>query len=321
MTVETALRWSHLRTDDVGAWHELMNHLAKVDDTGEVFTPEILTEELGEPGFTPETDSWTIWDGDRLVAYGIVSVSMTPDHEGRVRCHVGMGGVHQDWRGRGIGRELMGRMEERATALARERHPGTAAYLRASGGVEGAQVRRLLVHRGYAVVRYFNDLTRPLPGEPLPDVAVDGYSIVSETDDLEEATLLAHNAAFADHWGATDITAEQWAHYWRSTSGRPDLSSLAVDDEGGRVLAYVLASQFVPGELYVTIVGTRPEARGRGLAAACLARTLQRAIGTGEYATARLDVDSASPTGATRLYERLGFRTVRTFASMQRDVD
>lgn len=320
MTVDTALRWSHLTTDDVGAWHELMNHLAEVDATGEVFTPEILAEELGEPGFSPDTDSWTVWDDDLLVAYGIVSVSMTPDHEGRVRCHVGMGGVHQDWRGRGIGRELIARMEERAVALARERHPGTPAYLRASGGVEGAPVRHLLAHRGYAVVRYFNDLTRELPGDPLPDIAVGDATIVSESDDLEEAARLAHNAAFADHWGATDITAAQWGHYWKSVSGRPELSSLVVDDDG-RVLAYVLASQFVPGELYIAIVGTRPEARGRGLAAACLARTLQRGIGTGEYATARLDVDSASPTGATRLYERLGFRTVRTFASMQRDVD
>lgn len=319
MTVDTALRWSHLTADDVGAWSELMTHLAEVDDTGETFTPEVLTEELDEPDFTAETDSWTVWDGERLVAYGIVSVSQTPDQEGRVRCHVGMGGVHADWRGRGIGRELMTRMEDRAVELASERHPGTPAYLRASGGVEGAHVRHLLVHRGYALVRYFNDLSRPLPGDPLPDVTVDGARIVSETDDLEEETRLAHNAAFADHWGSTDITAEQWGHYWRSSSGRPDLSSLALDDDG-RVLAYVLASEFAAGELYINIVGTRPEARGRGLAAACLSRTMRRGIATGEYTTARLDVDSESPTGATRLYERLGFRTQKVFASFQRDV-
>lgn len=319
MTVDTALRWSHLTIADVEAWNELLTHLAEVDDTDELFTPEILREELDEPGFTPETDSWTVWDGDRLVAYGVVSVSMSPDQEGRVRCHVGMGGVHADWRGRGIGRELLTRMEERAVALASERHPGIPAYLRASGGVEGAQVRRLLAHRRYAIVRYFNDLTRPLPGEPLPDVAVDGARIVSQSDDLEEETRTAHNAAFADHWGSTDITAEQWGHYWSSTSGLPELSSIALDD-GGRVLAYVLASQFVPGTVYVTIVGTRPEARGRGLAAACLARTLRLGIESGRYDTARLDVDSDSPTGATRLYDRLGFRTARTFAAMQREL-
>ena len=62
------------------------------------------------PGFSAETDSWTVWDGDRLVAYGIVSASQTLDQDGRARCHVGMGGVHGDWRGRGIGRELMGAM-------------------------------------------------------------------------------------------------------------------------------------------------------------------------------------------------------------------
>ena len=34
---------------------------------------------------------------------------------------------------------------------------------------------------------------------------------------------------------------------------------------------------------------------------------------------ADLDVDSESPTGATRLYERLGFTVKKTFAAMQRD--
>src|SRR5690606_21218056 len=270
MTVDTALRWSHLTTDDVDAWAELMTHLARVDDTDEVPTSEVLVEELGVPGFTPETDSWAVWHDDQLVAYGMVSVAMTLDQDGRVRCHVGAGGVHEDFRGRGVGRDLMSRMEERAVALARQRHPGAPAYLSAGGGVDGAQVRGLLFHRGYAIVRYFNELTRPLPGDPLPDAAVEGISSVGQTDDYEEEVRLAHNAAFADHWGSTDLNAEEWGHYWRSTSGQPELSSLAVDGDG-RVLAYVLASQYVPGTLYVTIVGTRPEARGRGLAAACLA--------------------------------------------------
>ncbi|MDO5630008.1 MAG: GNAT family N-acetyltransferase, partial [Mobilicoccus sp.] len=91
----------------------------------------------------------------------------------------------------------------------------------------------------------------------------------------------------------------------------------ALDDDGD-VIAYVLTSQWTPRELYVNLVGTVASARGRGLAAACMARTLRLAAVSGDYDTIGLEVDSDSPTGATRLYERLGFTLARTFASMER---
>ncbi|BDZ60078.1 GNAT family N-acetyltransferase [Barrientosiimonas endolithica] len=72
------------------------------------------------------------------------------------------------------------------------------------------------------------------------------------------------------------------------------------------------------GELYVATVGTVAEARGRGLAQACLARSLRLAVDEGGFTRADLHVDSASPTGATRLYARLGFETARVFARFER---
>ena len=312
-----ALRWTHLTQDSLEAWAELTRVLADADGTDEVYAAEDLAEELAETGLTPETDTWGVWDDDRLVAYGQLRVSLTLDHDDRVRCHLS-GGVHPDWRGRGIGGALMDRMEPRALALARERHPGVPAYLRATGGIEGSSARRMLARRGYAVVRYFNDLARPVPEQTLPELPVDGAVIVTSTDEHAEAVRVAHNNAFADHWGSAEIPAEQWHHHWASRAGRGDLSSLALAPDGS-VLAYVLAAQWVPRTLYITIVGTVPAARGRGLAAACLARTMNLAAQTGEFDTVQLDVDSDSPTGAVQLYERLGFQTTRVFASMQRD--
>ena len=315
-TTET-LRWTHLTADSVEQWAELTNLLATVDGTEEFYEAEDLAEELEEPGFTPETDSWAVWDADRLIAYGQLRVASNLDDEGRVSARLG-GGVHPDWRERGIGRDLVRRMEARARELSDERHPGAPVIFRASGELEGSPARRLFTHLGYAVVRYFNDLARPVPGDPLSVPEIDGVELTTPTDDHEEAVRLAHTAAFADHWGSSPGTAEGWHGYWTSRSSRREVSTLALDGDG-EVLAYVLTSQWVPRELYVTIVGTVPQARGRGIAAACLARTLRLAAESGEYDVVELTVDSESLTGATRLYERLGFTLARTTASMQKD--
>lgn len=316
-TTQHALRWSHLSADLVTPWAELTNLLATVDGTEEFYEPEDLAEELEEPGFTPATDSWAVWDGDRLIAYGQLRVSANLTDEGQASCRLG-GGVHPDWRGRGIGRDLLGRMEARGRELAAERHPGAAAIFRSNGELEGSPARRLLTRLGYAVVRHFNDLARPVPGDPLNIPEIDGVQLISPTDEHGDSVRIAHNAAFADHWGSSPSSEEGWHNHWSSRSSRREVSTLAVDEDGA-VLAYVLTSQWVPRELYVTIVGTVPEARGRGLAAACLARTLIRSAASGEYDTVELTVDSQSPTGATRLYERLGFTVARTTAAMQKD--
>lgn len=310
------LCWSHLDAAAVPAWADLTNLLAEADGTEEFYDAADLAEELEESGFSPATDSWAVWDGDRMVAYGQLRVGHTRDAEGRVRATLG-GGVAPHHRGRGIGRELADRMERRALELAAERHPGAQSYWRADGGLEGSSARALWSHRGYEVVRYFNLLTRPLPGPSLdvPEVAA---TLASPRTDQAEDVRHAHNLAFADHWGTAPQAPAPWQDHWTARANRMDLSTLALGGDG-TVLAYVLAGQWVERELYVNLVGTVPEARGRGLAAACLARTLALAAASGNFDRADLDVDSESPTGATRLYERLGFTVKKTFAAMQRD--
>lgn len=315
--MSTDLRWTHLTQDTLEQWADLTNLLARVDGTDEFYEVEDLAEELDESGFDPTTDSFAVWAGDTMVGYGQLRVAANLDHDGRVRC-TPAGGVHPKWRGQGIGRELIARQEARALEIAAKRHPGAEPFFRTDGELEGSAARRLLTHLGYAVVRYFNHLTRPLPGEQIAVPELDGVALISPTDAHESAIHRAHNAAFADHWGSTPMSDEGWHDYWTSRTQRRQVSTIAVDDEG-EVLAYVNCGQWTPREIYVAIVGTVPSARGRGLAAACLARTIRLAAESGEYDLIELDVDADSPTGATRLYERLGFQLKRTSAAMQKE--
>lgn len=314
-------RWAPITTADLEPWAALVNHLAEVDGTEEFLSVEDLAEELDSPQHDPQRDSWSVWQGETMVAHGGVFVPVTPDHEGRARCLVG-GGVHAEHRGRGLGTRLLALAEARGLELLAERHPGRPAYFSADGGLEGATARELLSDRGYAVVRYFSHLRRPSQDiPPLPDH--DGVQLITPGPEHEEAVRLAHEEAFKDHWGSGPVAPGPWHEHWISRSSRAELSTIAVARGGehdGQVVAYVLVGQWVDREAYVNIVGTVASFRGRGLAAACLTRTLGLVSAAGDYDVVELEVDSQSPTGATRLYERLGFRHHRQTARMRREV-
>lgn len=302
--------WRHLNADCLPQWHALTNVLAEADRTEEYYALEDLAEELVAHGFEPARDSWAIWDGEDLVGYGQLLTRL--DNDDHALAYLG-GGIRPDHRGRGLGRQLMDRMEGRAVEAADERYPGAPQLWRASGLLEGASVRPLLEHRGYSLVRYFNEMRLELPAELSEAPNVDAV-LVSPRPEHAEAVRVAHNLAFRDHWGSAQATPENWADSWTARANRMDLSSLALASDGA-VLAYVLVEEWVPGEAYISRVGTVPSARGRGLAQACLVRTAGLA---GRMERLALDVDSASLTGATRLYERVGFHLHKVTASYQR---
>ncbi|MEO6502892.1 MAG: GNAT family N-acetyltransferase [Jatrophihabitantaceae bacterium] len=321
----TTVRWQPLSTETVTAWAELTNLLAVVDGTDEFYEPEALAEELTEPGVDPELDTVGAWRDGVLVGFGQLRVASGLS-EGQARAEI-YGGVRPEFRRQGLGAEIMNRMEPRALELTGQRHPGVPVMLRVPGGVEGASVRPMLERRGYSVVRYYHELSRPIPGvlPPPPELPVRRYSA-----ELAEAVRLAHNDAFSTHWGSIERDADSWASLVGSRTFRPDCSfvSLASDDDSdgddsdgsdgggasdGGVQAYVLVSQWVAGEAWVGLVGTRQRARGRGLARACLAASV-RAMAEQGYDRACLGVDSQNGSGAGALYASLGFQLDRVIA-------
>src|SRR5690606_24468877 len=205
-------------------------------------------------------------------------------------------------------------MEPRALAVARERHPGAPLLMRASGGKEGSDARPLLTDAGYAPARWFTDMARPLPGPAV--AAVPDPRIRPFGDDVSEATRLAHNEAFAGHWGSTARTREAWDEMVSARSFRAADSRVVVED--GVVLAYVLCGQWVERELYISLVGTRPEARGQGLGRAALVTTVADAAASGRYDVVDLSVDSDNPTGAGGLYASAGFGPVARVGTVTR---
>jgi mycothiol synthase len=299
--------WQPLSADTVAEWTELTNVLAEADGTEEFYDAEALAEELAEPGVDPRLDTLGVWRDGVLAGFGQLRVA-SGLLEGHARAEI-IGGVHPDQRGLGLGTEIMNRMEARAVELAAQRHPGVPVMLRVSGGIEGASVRPMLEHRGYRILRYYHEMTRPIPGvvPPQPELPVQAYSA-----GLAEAIRLAHNDAFSTHWGSIPWDPDRWNNLTGSRTFRPDCSFVSLDSDG-EVQAYVLVNQWVPGEAWVSLVGTRQRARGAGLARACLTASV-RAMAEQGYAKACLGVDSENASGAGALYASLGFQLDRVIA-------
>lgn len=316
-----------LTPEDAQALTALLTRVDAAEERGEPAAETTTREWLTTPGLDLARDSFAVREGERLLGFSLVDVSTASDRDGRIRCQL-TGAVDPELRRQGIGSALLARAEERAAHLAAERHPGTPAVLRVSGGRDpsaasadqplwgGADVRPLLDRRGYRRARSWLCMTRDLPGPALAPAPAAGARLLSPSAAHSEPTRLAHIAAFADHWGSAPITPERWRAWTTASTARPALSTIALAPDG-TVLAYALADEDQPGVLHIALVGSRPEARGRGLGRAVLTRTLRLGAEQG-FSAAELEVDAESLTGATRLYDALGFDRAHVAATYEK---
>jgi ribosomal protein S18 acetylase RimI-like enzyme len=256
---------------------------------------------------------------------------------GDVRLARGMlhGGVHPGWRGRGVGREVLawglGRARQLLAASGKELPARLQTW--AEDDAPAAE-HRLLERAGLAPVRYWHELRRDLAA-PVPDVTpADGLRLVPWAPGLDDATRLAHNDAFRDHWGSEPQTAQQWrrgaTHHEPGWSflvldEHPDVEALLADPDTDEataaalrageplVVGYHMASRYTDSFAargypfgYSDLLGARRAYRGRRAAVAALAAGL-RAMAADGMREASLDVDTANPSGATGLYASLGY--------------
>jgi ribosomal protein S18 acetylase RimI-like enzyme len=160
-------------------------------------------------------------------------------------------------------------------------------------------------------------MQRPYSEPPPATHLAEGFRLIPFAPEYDERLRLAHNEIFADHWGTEPKTEDDWQTWFTGHRGfRPALSRVVLDAD--RIAAYALAYEYPADteatgvrELWLGQVGTRRDYRGRGLASAVMAEVLRAGEEAG-FERAGLNVDAASPTGAQRLYEQLGFRTVHT---------
>ncbi len=253
----------------------------------------------------PETDiardTMVIRAGERIVATGLCAAMAGgwPDCWGR---------VHPDHRGLGLGTRLFEFFERRgAEQVAAGAQP---KIVNAFPSVDAA-ARALALGRGYAKVRTFWHMERHLTDVDPDPPAPGGFDVrrVDATRELETLHACLEEA-FADHYGWVTQPFEYWmAETFTSEQWDPELAWLAWE---GDQLAGAALSRIADGIGWVGDLVVRRPWRGRGLGEALLRRSFASLAAKGA-STCGLNVDAASDTGATRLYERAGMTVRRAF--------
>jgi ribosomal protein S18 acetylase RimI-like enzyme len=172
--------------------------------------------------------------------------------------------------------------------------------------------RKELEDAGLELARSFATMRRSLSDLPAPPPLPAGVSVEPWSAERDEATRLANNESFADHWGTFPMSEQMWASSYReSETFRPDLSFVAVASEGVVSFCMVEVEEHENArtghrEVYIQRVGTLRTHRRQRLASHLMLRTLQAAAAQA-MDRAALDVDESSHTNAGDVYLRLGF--------------
>ncbi|GAA2751491.1 GNAT family N-acetyltransferase [Amnibacterium kyonggiense] len=287
--------WRPGHADDVAELTEIMAAADAVDDPGHM------------QGVSGTEDLLRVLDPAEAIVIGTrdgtpvaASIVWRPG-DGPVRLR---GGVAPAARGRGIGRVLLRFQLARAAEL----HPdaGLAGVRSVDGRGPAAVARRF----GFHEARTFLTMRRSLLGGPAVLPLPADLRAVPFDPGLDEATRVAKNAAFHDHWQGVADGPEQWRTRMLGPHLDRALSRIAVDAQGD-VAGFVLVQRVPeqPDDAYVPLVGTARAHRGRGVARALLTAALAAAAQEGLLETT-LEVDADSPTGAVGVYGAVGYRTV-----------
>lgn len=279
----------------------IRDFLVSIGDALSVVTPAELEREWRSEGFNLETDAWVAVTADgRVVGF-----------EEFVNRNVhavlqGDGYVHPDFRGLGIGSALLRKVEERARREMQLADPDARVYI--INGVSGRDVAGREIHEseGYKPVRYHwmmeIDLTAAPRAMPFP-AGIELRPFVRDEHDY--LVFQAEDEAFRDHWEHMPANFNNWKlRKLERDEFDPTLWHIAWD---GDQMAGFSQTRYRNGIGWVGTLGVLRPWRKRGLGEALLLHSFNEFYKRGMMRIG-LGVDAANPTGATRLYQKVGMQ-------------
>jgi mycothiol synthase len=312
--LDPSLKLRPLKLSDAEAVAQLIYDACVADgDPILAESPEELLHEWQNPGFNVDTDGFIVeTENGRIVGYGaVVNV-----HECAVFEILGNG--HPDFKGRGIGTTMLRAVEKRAREMMEQAQPDVRVVLKTTINKNDAAGVMLHQNEGYLPVQYHWRMEINLNGEPaLPDFPTGIELRPFIQGEHDEAILRAHNETFREHPGHIDWSLEEWRRYrYDDPEYDPTLWMIAWD--GDEIAGYSL-NRYRTGIGWIRTLGVLPRWRKHGLGEALLYQSF------GEYyrrgtKTVGLGVNANNPTGATRLYQKVGMHAASEHVTYEKEL-
>ncbi len=295
--------------DDVDAVAAVLLADELADVAPPVYDADFVRAWWSSPGSDLAADAWLVVGPDGAT---VAHASVVPDGDARLKS---WGVVHRDHRGLGLGSMLLDLLEARATARL---GPVSGGALDHSIDDADDAARAMVLGRGFSFVRSFRHMLIDLDGPRHPGTAPTGIEIrgIDPEEDLARAHAIFVDA-FADEWGYREIPFAEWRSLEVDIPAfDPSLWLLATD---GDAVVGALSAVAQDGRGWVGELGVRRAWRGRGIGSALLRRTFATFADRG-MPRVMLNVDFDNPTGAMRLYERVGMRAVRGYDIFEKPI-
>jgi mycothiol synthase len=293
---------------------DLLNAVSVFDQAEEVYTVESFREEMGDP-LIDAPNSYYIAETDKGEVIGDTVSVFRPTSEraflGNIFCE-----ILPAWRKPELGLTEALIKKSEARLIQRRSELPDDGELQATLQTDSAQEDniKLFEQLGYDYERtYYTMIADDLANVVVPETPFGVTIRTYRKGEDDEAFINARNAAWVDHHLGSIRTLESWKHEVENERFRPDLSFLALDEQGNVVgicwcvINFEQVKAGGPKEGWVQNLATVREYRKKGVGAALLARGVAAIAKTG-MERVMLGVDAASPTGAVGLYERTGFR-------------
>lgn len=320
---EQEYTWRAYEREDISELHALLETASDMDDDDFSDTPDDMQREYEDPWSDPRRDAQIIRNAlGKIVAFARVFVNPQPTDHGLAFL---WRQIATDARDTTLEQDLLEWMERRACERLEETAGDRPRIIRAGFPDHMVERRELYEAHGYQAVRYFyrmqRDLAEPIPDVPLPD----GLTLRTYGKDIDRQLMEADDEAFRDHWGYEPMMQEDWDVFVIGKSEfRPQLTFVVMD--GDEVAGFSINrvreqenKRLGINEGWIGSLGVRRPWRKRGIASFLLCESL-RAFRAQGFDTAGLGVDAENLTGALQLYERLGFRAIKTRIIMEKRV-
>ncbi len=312
--LDPSLKLRPVQWSDLEAVTRLIYDVCEADgDTTVAVTSDELKHEWETPEFNLATDAFVVEAGDGRIV-GFEEFNNQHGHY----CLSTDGYVHPQFKGMGIGTSLLRTIEERALQETPLADPGVRVFLRSIIDNRDPSSHELHKNEGYHPMRYHWRMEIVLDGPPVEPKFPEGVELrpfIKGEHDVK--VWQAQNESFRDHWGSHDVTLEEWKRSrFDDPESDPTLWPIAWD--GDEVAGFSL-NRYRMGIGWIRTLGVRRRWRKRGLGEALLLQSFGEFYKRGTK-TIGLGVDAQNPSGATRLYQKVGMYAASQFVTYEKEL-